>query len=97
MGRKVINICDRCGTTSEENNNLQLWSLGLKLRHMDSGSSPLRDYVPEVQWCRSGVIKVLGALPQTEKDPAPPVPELSLGEKIEELVRAIIQGELVDG
>lgn len=93
--KTVIYACDRCGKEQPDTN--QLWSIGLICDHGDCnlayGSS--RQPKWQVLWCRKCVdeFSILISLLQP-RSVTPTEPILSPSQRLEALIREIVQEEL---
>jgi hypothetical protein len=96
MAYKTIYTCDNCGREVKDAGD-QLWSLGIVRRHVITVGTPCSytTYGNEVivptekqDWCRSCVEK-LGLLPLTPPNEPEKVKELTLAEKLYNIVAEI--------
>lgn len=96
MGVIRVTKCDSCGKTDDgdRDRSFQHWKVGYIV---EAPTSLTRYMNPQAKhtaiWCRDCIIKKIGHLPKTAKDPEPPK-EQTTTEKLDILIRDIVQEEM---
>jgi hypothetical protein len=91
MSIVVTYTCDRCG--HQQTDDTQMWHIGLKVEHLPKPAKfDYWELDAAPMWCRECVdsLQLLGFRPKQIKENPPPV-EITLEEKIREVMREEIE------